>query len=102
MCRSRHAKCIRLHTPMTRDPLRWLRGQLKMKSNNVMTGFLGGALLGTAAGVLFAPQIYAAFTQVRRELADRITGRATRRPTRTATWRRAQRTPWMISKIKGA
>jgi hypothetical protein len=35
-----------------------------------MTGLVGGALLGTAAGVLFAPQIYAAFKQVQRELAD--------------------------------
>jgi gas vesicle protein len=39
-----------------------------------MTGLVGGALLGTAAGVLFAPQIYAALKQVRRELADCMSG----------------------------
>jgi len=37
-----------------------------------LTGLLGGALLGTVAGVLFAPQIYAAFRQVRRELTDAV------------------------------
>jgi gas vesicle protein len=37
-----------------------------------LTGLFGGALLGTIAGVIFAPQIYAAFKQVRRELADAI------------------------------
>jgi len=38
-----------------------------------MTGFVGGALLGAAAGVLFAPQIFAALKQVRREMADCVT-----------------------------
>ena len=39
-----------------------------------MTGLFGGALLGAAAGALFAPQIYAAIKQVRRELADCVSG----------------------------
>jgi gas vesicle protein len=38
------------------------------------TGLFGGALLGAAAGVLFAPQVYAALRQVRRELADCVSG----------------------------
>lgn len=38
-----------------------------------MTGFAGGALLGAAAGVLFAPQIFAALKQMKRELADAAT-----------------------------
>jgi len=37
-----------------------------------MTGLLGGAALGTITGVLFAPQIYAAFKSVRSELAGAI------------------------------
>jgi gas vesicle protein len=39
-----------------------------------ITGLFGGALLGTAVGVLFAPQIHAALKQVRRELADCMSG----------------------------
>lgn len=34
------------------------------------TGLFGGALLGAAAGILFAPQIFAAFKQLRREVSD--------------------------------
>jgi gas vesicle protein len=34
------------------------------------TGFIGGALLGGVAAALFAPQISAAFQQVRREIAN--------------------------------
>ena len=43
------------------------------RGQRFMTGFFGGALLGAAAGVLFAPQIFAAFKQVRREVADCVT-----------------------------
>ena len=38
-----------------------------------MTGLVGGALLGAAAGVLFAPQIFAALKQIQRELTDAAT-----------------------------
>ena len=34
------------------------------------TGFVGGALIGTAAGVLFAPQINAALRNIRRQLTE--------------------------------
>ena len=40
------------------------------RGQGFMTGLFGGALLGAAAGALFAPQIFSAFKQVRRELAD--------------------------------
>jgi gas vesicle protein len=39
-----------------------------------MAGLFGGALVGTAAGVLFAPQIYAAVKQMQRELVDCVSG----------------------------
>jgi gas vesicle protein len=35
-----------------------------------LKGLFGGVLIGTAAGVLFAPQIYAALGNLRRQLAD--------------------------------
>ena len=37
-----------------------------------LTGLLGGALLGAAVGVVFAPQIFAALKTVRRELTDAV------------------------------
>ena len=37
-----------------------------------LKGLFGGALLGTVAGVLFAPQIYAAFKNLRHELTDAV------------------------------
>ena len=37
-------------------------------------GLLGGAVLGTVAGVIFAPQILAVFQQARRDLTDRVSG----------------------------
>lgn len=39
-------------------------------SSGFMKGLFGGALIGTAAGVLFAPQIYAALRDLRRQLTD--------------------------------
>lgn len=38
--------------------------------SGVLAGLFAGALLGTAAGVLFAPQIQAALRNLRRELTD--------------------------------
>ena len=40
------------------------------QAGGFLKGLVGGALIGTAAGVLFAPQIYAALRNVRRELTD--------------------------------
>jgi gas vesicle protein len=37
-----------------------------------LTGLLGGALLGAAVGVVFAPQIFAALKTIRRELTDAV------------------------------
>ena len=39
-----------------------------------LTGLVGGALIGTAAGVLFAPQINAALRNIRRQLTDAAAG----------------------------
>ncbi len=39
-----------------------------------LTGLVGGALIGTAAGVLFAPQINAALRNIRRQLTDTAAG----------------------------
>jgi len=39
-------------------------------SGGFLKGLFGGALVGTAAGVLFAPQIHAALRNVRRQLTD--------------------------------
>ena len=39
-----------------------------------LRGLAGGALLGTAAGVLFAPQISAALGQLRRHMTDAAAG----------------------------
>jgi len=39
-------------------------------SGGFLKGLFGGALIGTAAGVLFAPQIHAALRNVRRQLTD--------------------------------
>ncbi len=39
-----------------------------------LTGLVGGALIGTAAGVLFAPQISAALRSIRRQLTDTAVG----------------------------
>ena len=39
-----------------------------------LTGLVGGALIGTAAGVLFAPQINAVLRKVRRQLTDTAAG----------------------------
>jgi gas vesicle protein len=44
--------------------------------NGFLKGLFGGALLGAAAGVLFAPQLYAAFRNLRRQLTD-VTADAT-------------------------
>ena len=38
-----------------------------------LRGAVGGALLGTAAGVIFAPQISAALGQLRRQMTDAAT-----------------------------
>jgi gas vesicle protein len=40
----------------------------------LLTGLVGGALIGTAAGVLFAPQINAALRNLRRQLTDAAAG----------------------------
>ena len=45
----------------------------RRRGHAFMTGFIGGALLGAAAGVLFAPQVFAALKQIRRELTDAAT-----------------------------
>jgi gas vesicle protein len=42
----------------------------KGHSSGLLRGLFGGALIGTTAGVLFAPEIYAALRQFRRQLAD--------------------------------
>lgn len=39
-------------------------------SSGFLMGLVGGALIGTAAGVLFAPQITAALRNTRRQLLD--------------------------------
>ena len=39
-----------------------------------LTGLVGGALIGTAAGVLFAPRINAALRNTRRQLTDAAAG----------------------------
>ena len=39
-----------------------------------LTGLVGGALIGTAAGVLFALQINAALRNIRRQLTDAAVG----------------------------
>ena len=43
-------------------------------TNRFLTGLVGGALIGTAAGVLFAPQINAALRNIRRQLTDTAVG----------------------------
>ena len=40
-----------------------------MRHDGFLKGLVGGALLGTAAGVLFAPQIYSALRNIRRQLS---------------------------------
>lgn len=41
---------------------------------SLLRGLVGGALIGTAAGVLFAPRIYAALRTVRRQVTDAAVG----------------------------
>jgi gas vesicle protein len=69
-----------------------------------VTGFFGGALLGAAAGVLFAPQIFAAFKQVRRELADCVTeaGESAAGAYREATVRAGDAAEELTDKGRGA
>lgn len=43
-------------------------------SGGFLIGLVGGALIGTAAGMLFAPQISAAVRNLRRQLADGAAG----------------------------
>jgi gas vesicle protein len=43
------------------------------RTHAFMKGLVGGALLGGAAAVLFAPQIFAALKQMQREVADAAT-----------------------------
>ena len=43
-------------------------------SSGFLKGLVGGALIGTAAGVLFAPQINAALRNIRRQLTDTAAG----------------------------
>jgi gas vesicle protein len=43
-------------------------------SGFLLKGLVGGALIGTAAGVLFAPQISAALRNIRRQLTDTAAG----------------------------
>jgi len=43
-------------------------------SSGFLLGFVGGTLVGTAAGVLFAPQISAALRNIRRQLTDTAAG----------------------------
>src|SRR4029453_10601387 len=42
----------------------------KGHNSGLLKGLFGGALIGTTAGVLFAPEIYAALRPLRRHLAD--------------------------------
>lgn len=44
------------------------------QSAGFLIGLFGGALIGTAAGVLFAPQIDAAVRNIRRQLTDAAAG----------------------------
>jgi gas vesicle protein len=46
---------------------------VKGESSGFMKGLFGGALLGTAAGVLFAPQMYAALRNLRLQVANAAT-----------------------------
>ena len=41
---------------------------------SLLRGLVGGALIGTAAGVLLAPRIYAALRTVRRQVTDAAVG----------------------------
>lgn len=41
---------------------------------SLLRSLVGGALIGTAAGVLFAPRIYAALRTVRRQVTDAAVG----------------------------
>ena len=43
-------------------------------SSPFLKGLFGGALIGTVAGVLLAPQIHAALRNIRRQLRDRAAG----------------------------
>jgi gas vesicle protein len=43
-------------------------------SSGFLLGLVGGALMGAAAGVLFAPQISAALRNMRRQLTDTAAG----------------------------
>jgi gas vesicle protein len=43
-------------------------------SSHFLTGLVGGALIGTAAGVLFAPRINAALRHIRRPLTETAAG----------------------------
>ena len=58
------------HENTTEPRLEATNGQ----SGGFLIGLFGGALIGTAAGVLFAPQINAAVRNIRRELTDAATG----------------------------
>lgn len=40
------------------------------QSGHFLTGLFGGAMIGTAAGVLFAPELNAALRTLRRQLTD--------------------------------
>ena len=44
------------------------------QSSRFLKGLFGGALIGTAAGLLFAPQINAALRSIRRQLTDAAAG----------------------------
>jgi len=67
-------------------------------------GIFGGALLGTIAGVLFAPQIHAAFKQIRRELTDAVgeAGDAATGAYRNATVRAGDAVDALQDKGRGA
>lgn len=69
-----------------------------------LKGLFGGALLGTVAGVLFAPQIYAAFKQLRNELTGAVTeaGDAATGAYREATARAGEAVDDLQQKGRGA
>ena len=58
------------HESITEPRLEAANGQ----SGGFLIGLFGGALIGTAAGILFAPQIKAAVRNIRRQLTDAAAG----------------------------